>query len=191
MFFTSRSVLIVYIRLLPHAVSDSVKRQYEDNCKWIKEASQHQLVSGRVREGRERERGGGRGERERGGGRGEREREREREGEGEGRVREREREREGEGGDEREREDLEYYDIFVLTSYCFLEPLLLLLHPLTPPSNPTHQVVGSQARILYSNEEGRVAIALAFNQAVADGRLKVHTQTYIVFSGTCVLDIVH
>ena len=35
------------------------------------------------------------------------------------------------------------------------------------------QVVGSQARILYSNAEGRVAIALAFNKAVADGRLKV------------------
>ena len=27
-----------------HAVPDSVKQQYEDNCKWIREASQHQLV---------------------------------------------------------------------------------------------------------------------------------------------------
>lgn len=36
-----------------------------------------------------------------------------------------------------------------------------------------HQmVVGSQARILYSNAEGRIAIAHAFNAAVADGRLK-------------------
>ena len=38
---------------------------------------------------------------------------------------------------------------------------------------PFHQVVGSQARILYCNDEGRVKIALAFNQAVADGRLRV------------------
>ncbi|MBW1871612.1 MAG: urocanate hydratase [Deltaproteobacteria bacterium] len=36
----------------------------------------------------------------------------------------------------------------------------------------SHQmVVGSQARILYSNEPGRIAIARAFNQAVCDGRL--------------------
>jgi urocanate hydratase len=36
-----------------------------------------------------------------------------------------------------------------------------------------HQlVVGSQARILYSNEEGRVAIALAFNKAIGEGKLK-------------------
>ena len=33
--------------------------------------------------------------------------------------------------------------------------------------------MGSQARILYSNEEGRASIALAFNKAVSDGRLKV------------------
>ncbi len=33
-------------------------------------------------------------------------------------------------------------------------------------------VVGSQARILYSNEPGRIAIALAFNKAVRDGILK-------------------
>ena len=32
-------------------------------------------------------------------------------------------------------------------------------------------VVGSQARILYSNAEGRIALASAFNQAVRDGRL--------------------
>ena len=33
-------------------------------------------------------------------------------------------------------------------------------------------VVGSQARILYADEEGRKKIASAFNQAIADGRLK-------------------
>jgi urocanate hydratase len=32
-------------------------------------------------------------------------------------------------------------------------------------------VVGSQARILYSDEEGRKAIALAFNKAIRDGRI--------------------
>ncbi|KAK2188344.1 hypothetical protein NP493_135g03008 [Ridgeia piscesae] len=36
-----------------------------------------------------------------------------------------------------------------------------------------HQmVVGSQARILYSDQKGRIAIALAFNTAVANGKLK-------------------
>ena len=34
-------------------------------------------------------------------------------------------------------------------------------------------VVGSQARILYSDQNGRVAIALAFNEAIADKRIKV------------------
>jgi len=33
-------------------------------------------------------------------------------------------------------------------------------------------VVGSQARILYSDQEGRVKIALAFNKAVKDGKIK-------------------
>ncbi|VDM23547.1 unnamed protein product [Toxocara canis] len=33
-------------------------------------------------------------------------------------------------------------------------------------------IVGSQARILYSDQQGRTAIALAFNKAVADGKLK-------------------
>ena len=32
-------------------------------------------------------------------------------------------------------------------------------------------VVGSQARILYSNCEGRAALAAAFNAAIASGRL--------------------
>lgn len=35
-----------------------------------------------------------------------------------------------------------------------------------------HLVVGSQARILYADCEGRTQIALAFNRAVGDGRLK-------------------
>ncbi len=34
-----------------------------------------------------------------------------------------------------------------------------------------HLVVGSQARILYADSEGRIKIAQAFNRAVADGRL--------------------
>jgi urocanate hydratase len=34
-------------------------------------------------------------------------------------------------------------------------------------------VVGSQARILYSDQAGRLAIALAFNEAVAARRLAV------------------
>lgn len=33
-------------------------------------------------------------------------------------------------------------------------------------------VVGSQARILYADSEGRIAIAEAFNKAIADGRIK-------------------
>ena len=35
-----------------------------------------------------------------------------------------------------------------------------------------HLVVGSQARILYADAEGRTKIALAFNDAIRDGRLK-------------------
>lgn len=35
------------------------------------------------------------------------------------------------------------------------------------------QVVGSQARILYSDDKGRVNIAKAFNKAVAEGKLLV------------------
>ena len=34
-------------------------------------------------------------------------------------------------------------------------------------------VVGSQARILYCDRDGRMALALAFNKAVADGKLQV------------------
>ncbi len=41
---------------------------------------------------------------------------------------------------------------------------------------PIPQVVGSQARILYSDHNGRIGIAMAFNKAIADGRLKVHVQ---------------
>ncbi|XP_069045718.1 urocanate hydratase [Lepisosteus oculatus] len=35
-----------------------------------------------------------------------------------------------------------------------------------------NMVVGSQARILYSDQKGRVAIALAINRAIAEGRIK-------------------
>ena len=35
-----------------------------------------------------------------------------------------------------------------------------------------HLVVGSQARILYADAQGRTAIALAFNRAIREGRLK-------------------
>jgi len=35
------------------------------------------------------------------------------------------------------------------------------------------QVVGSQARILYSDQRGRVSIAVAINQAISQGRIKV------------------
>ena len=38
-------------------------------------------------------------------------------------------------------------------------------------AGPNKLVVGSQARILYSDDEGRRAIAAAFNAAVADGRI--------------------
>ena len=34
------------------------------------------------------------------------------------------------------------------------------------------QVVGSQARILYSDQRGRVALAQAFNRAISEGRLQ-------------------
>lgn len=34
-------------------------------------------------------------------------------------------------------------------------------------------VVGSRARILYSDQNGRVSIALAFNDAIASQRIKV------------------
>lgn len=73
---TDNITLQVLEGILAKGVPDSVRQQYEDNCKWIREASKHELV------------------------------------------------------------------------------------------------VGSQARILYCNDEGRVKIALAFNQAVADGRLR-------------------
>ena len=39
-------------------------------------------------------------------------------------------------------------------------------------------VVGSQARILYSDQQGRSAIAKAFNEAVASGDIKVESHLY-------------
>ncbi len=38
-------------------------------------------------------------------------------------------------------------------------------------AGPNHLVVGSQARILYADSEGRTRIALAFNKAIAEGRI--------------------
>ena len=46
------------------------------------------------------------------------------------------------------------------------------------------QVVGSQARILYSDQEGRAAIALAFNEAVKTGLLKVSFYYHYVGTAT-------
>jgi urocanate hydratase len=73
---TDEIALEVLESIIARGVPDSVRQQYEDNCKWIREAKQHNLV------------------------------------------------------------------------------------------------VGSQARILYSNDEGRVKIALKFNEAIANGRIK-------------------
>lgn len=39
-------------------------------------------------------------------------------------------------------------------------------------AGPNHLVVGSQARILYADSEGRTRIALAFNKAIRDGLIK-------------------
>ena len=44
------------------------------------------------------------------------------------------------------------------------------------------QVVGSQARILYSDQRGRVALAQAFNKGISEGRLQVST---VFFSLKC------
>ena len=42
-----------------------------------------------------------------------------------------------------------------------------------------HLVVGSQARILYSDRLGRTRLALAFNCAVKDGTLQVGDTRYV------------
>ncbi|KAH6928453.1 hypothetical protein HPB50_016600 [Hyalomma asiaticum] len=42
-----------------------------------------------------------------------------------------------------------------------------------------HLVVGSQARILYADKTGRTQIALAFNQAIREGRLKETVKTAV------------
>lgn len=47
-------------------------------------------------------------------------------------------------------------------------------------SSLSPQVVGSQARILYSDQKGRVAIAVAFNQAIASGKIKVTCPVLLV-----------
>ena len=43
-----------------------------------------------------------------------------------------------------------------------------------------HLVVGSQARILYSDRLGRTCLALAFNRAVKDGTLQVGDTGHVV-----------
>jgi urocanate hydratase len=43
-----------------------------------------------------------------------------------------------------------------------------------------HLVVGSQARILYSDRLGRISLALAFNCAVKDGTLQVGDTRHVV-----------
>lgn len=51
------------------------------------------------------------------------------------------------------------------------------------------QVVGSQARILYSDQEGRVAVALAFNKAVRDGKLKVCNHDHFISNDNTTADV--
>lgn len=53
------------------------------------------------------------------------------------------------------------------------------------------QVVGSQARILYSDQKGRTAIALAFNKAVADGQLKVGRSWRLLSHRSLILCNIH
>ena len=43
-----------------------------------------------------------------------------------------------------------------------------------------HLVVGSQARILYSDRSGRTRLALAFNSAVKDGTLQVSDTRHVM-----------
>lgn len=59
------------------------------------------------------------------------------------------------------------WDISPKSLPCIIRSLRCLLLSFFP------QVVGSQARILYSDQKGRVAIAVAFNQAIAHGKIKV------------------
>ena len=51
-------------------------------------------------------------------------------------------------------------------------------------------VVGSQARILYSDQLGRVKIALAFNKAVKNGEIKVEFIIHCDMSYTYVIILV-
>ena len=50
-------------------------------------------------------------------------------------------------------------------------------------------VVGSQARILYSDQQGRVAIALAFNKAVKEGLIKVKPRLISFVRIACSYDL--
>lgn len=46
-----------------------------------------------------------------------------------------------------------------------------------------NMVVGTQARILYSNQLGRVKLALGFNEAVRTGKLKVLIHNWAISRG--------
>lgn len=59
------------------------------------------------------------------------------------------------------------------TSPCTIRSWYCCLCQLRRLSPFPSQVVGSQARILYSDQKGRVAIAVAINQAIACRRIKV------------------
>ena len=50
-------------------------------------------------------------------------------------------------------------------------------------------VVGSQARILYSDQVGRARLALAFNKAVKDGTLKV-SQKFLHFLNIMIMTVI-
>ena len=85
-----------------------------------------------------------------------------------------------------------FFKVFLFLSFLTMKNETCILHNFIPEGVPQKtvqqyddnlrwlreaekhkMVVGSQARILYSDQEGRVKIALAFNKAVKDGKIKV------------------
>ena len=164
------------VNALLFAVSESIKQQYEDNCRWIREAGKHQLVSilntmiCSFRDGKWHINS-------------------------------------SYSGSVQKCVTYQYtrslwlwalygsgmldklQNILVSIILLWIYRVLCTLRGTQQVSLSLHlQVVGSQARILYSNEEGRVSIALAFNRAVAEGRIKVqwvHTPYVIVMWLSC------